>query len=143
MRLISFFLLISLTVVVPAYSQVSIKIDTKDYTQDEKNMVKALAYKIASDAGDNVVPKIVQTNESEITIIFDNLKNDTVDLITTENIKKIYAEELVKQEQAKQEEETKRAELIGSIRSKLIKNEAFTDEEVDFLFISVGIADIQ
>jgi len=116
-----------------SYAQVVIEIDPSGMTQMQKNFIKAVAYHIAYDNGENVVPTIRKENGKAI-LTFDSLTQETADKITKANILIKYQELKQAREAAQAQEESDKTAMRISIINKLKTILGLTNEEIRYMF---------
>ena len=111
-------------------AEVVITIDTTGWTQRQKNMRKAMAYRIAYENGENQVPEVIGDD-----IIFPDLSKETKKKITGQAILDELNESDLANAAASAAKELKKDQLNASIKAKLKNTLGMTDEEIDFLGI--------
>ena len=125
--LIVLFILISQ----PAYSEVRIFIDTTGWTNTQRVLIPAIAYKIAFQNGENIVPEKGKVVGEIWEIIFSNLSPEAKAQIETTILREINTD-YAKNEADRLAENTKREQAKIGLDNKL-KALGLTDEEINAL----------
>ena len=113
------------------YAEVVISVDTTGWTNEEKVLIPAIAYKIAFQNGENVVPKKGKVNGEMREIIFNTLSLTTKTKIETtllQEIKTSYA----KSEVDRLVENSTKQQIKINLDAKL-KSLGLTGEEINAL----------
>lgn len=113
------------------YAEVVISVDTTGWTNEEKVLIPAIAYKIAFQNGENVVPKKGKVNGEMREIIFDTLSLATktkIETILLQEIKTSYA----KSEVDRLAENSTKQKIKINLDAKL-KSLGLTGEEINAL----------
>lgn len=127
-------IILMLLITTSAYSEVEFNLNVAGFNQEQINMIPAVIYRMAYEAGDNQVPQVRRVNPDAVRITFDSLTPEALAVMTRPNLISTYQTIVAENAVAEQEAKDRFNNMKNSIRLKLTTGGVWTDEEVTFFY---------